>query len=313
MIRKHKNKVIATVVILAALSIAWFWGGNYNKRDTSSAQDAVAQTDESLSRLGETSSFSETSKTTSETDETVSLPPLGSDNSIVENMEHVESSDRPFEEQDALSGAELPENDEEQSESETTQGDSASTESPSSSSEMDINPDTGLDRYQTSQVPDDRPAPVEPEDMVTGDDSFTVTLVVRCDTILANMNLLNREKHELVPDDGVIFPATTITAYEGESVFNILQREMRRAGIHMTFRNTPIYNSAYIEAINNLYEFDVGELSGWMYKVNGWFPNYGSSRYQLQPGDVIEWHYTCDLGHDLGEYMLGGSLGQEDS
>ena len=41
--------------------------------------------------------------------------------------------------------------------------------------------------------------------------------------------------------------------------------------------------------------FDTGELSGWMYKANGWFPNYGCSRYQLQPGDVIERLYTCDL------------------
>ena len=68
----------------------------------------------------------------------------------------------------------------------------------------------------------------------------------------------------------------------------------------MEFENTPIYNSAYIEGINNLYEFDVGELSGWMYKVNEWFPNYGCSRYQLCDGDVVCWVYTCDLGSDVG-------------
>ena len=74
----------------------------------------------------------------------------------------------------------------------------------------------------------------------------------------------------------------------------------------MEFRSTPFYDSAYIMGINNIYEFDAGELSGWTYKVNGWYPNYGCSRYQLQPGDEIEWHYTCDLGRDLGEYWLGG-------
>jgi len=138
-----------------------------------------------------------------------------------------------------------------------------------------------------------------------GDDSFTVTLTVRVDNLLNNMHLLNREKHELVPADGVIFHAE-VTAYEGESVFNVLQREMRRARIHMAARFTPIYNSAYVEAINNLYEFDAGELSGWMYSVNGLFPGFGSSRYQLKPGDVIEWHFTCDLGRDLGAYGLMG-------
>ena len=43
----------------------------------------------------------------------------------------------------------------------------------------------------------------------------------------------------------------------------------------MEFENTPMYNSAYIEGIHNLYELDCGERSGWMYKVNDWFPNYG--------------------------------------
>ena len=48
-------------------------------------------------------------------------------------------------------------------------------------------------------------------------------------------------------------------------------------------------------------------MSGWMYKVNGWYPNYGSSRYQLQNGDVVEWRFTCDLGNDIGGgYAVGG-------
>jgi len=155
------------------------------------------------------------------------------------------------------------------------------------------------DRYQTGPVPEGRPAPAEPEDVKVGDGSFTVYLTVRTDNLLNNMNLLNKEKHELVPDDGVVFPMTAVIAYEGESVFNVLQREMRRNKIHMVSRFTPIYNSAYIEAINNLYEFDAGELSGWMYSVNDWYPNYGCSRYILLPDDVIELHYTCDLGLDL--------------
>jgi hypothetical protein len=126
------------------------------------------------------------------------------------------------------------------------------------------------------------------------------------------MQSLDKEKHGLVPADGVILRETAVTFYEGESVFNVLRREMKRAGIHMEFENTPIYNSAYIEGINNLYEFDAGELSGWMYKVNGWYPNYGCSRYTLRDGDVIEWHYTCDLGRDLGVEWLGGAMSQRE-
>jgi len=156
----------------------------------------------------------------------------------------------------------------------------------------------------------DTPPPDEPQNTIKDDGSFTVMLTVRVDMLISNIDMLHREKHELVPDDGIVFPVTEVTAYEGESVFNVLQREMRRARIHMAFRSTPIYNSAYLEAINNIYEFDAGELSGWMYSVNGVFPNYGASRYMMQPGDVIEWHYTLDLGRDLGQDF--GGWGQMD-
>ena len=68
---------------------------------------------------------------------------------------------------------------------------------------------------------------------------------------------------------------------------------------------TPMYNSYYIKGINNLYEFDCGDGSGWMYRVNGWYPNYGVSRYALRDGDVIEFRYTCELGDDIGGGYIG--------
>ena len=91
----------------------------------------------------------------------------------------------------------------------------------------------------------------------------------------------------MLPKDGVVLKAQTVTFYEGESVFDVLKRVCREKGIHLEASWTPMYNSAYIEGINNLYEFDCGELSGWMYRVNGWYPNYGCSRYALSDGDVV--------------------------
>ena len=172
---------------------------------------------------------------------------------------------------------------------------------------MLIDTGTGKDKYQTDPVPEGKPIPVEPEDVEIGDAEYTCTLSISCATILDNMELCNKEKRELVPEDGWILEPMTVTFYEGESVFNVLQRTCKQQKIHMEFSNTPIYNSAYIEGIHNLYEFDVGNLSGWMYKVNGWFPNYGCSRYQLKDGDVIEWVYTCDLGYDVGGGYATGS------
>lgn len=172
----------------------------------------------------------------------------------------------------------------------------------SEASGMVIDASTGKDKYLTAPVPEGKPIPVEPQDSVITDKELSCTLSVRCDTILKNIAWLDKEKVDIVPKDGVIFAEKTVTFFEGESVFNLLLREMKQNKIHMEFENTPIYNSAYIEGIANLYEFDCGELSGWMYKVNDWFPNYGCSRYRLKAGDRIEWVYTCDLGVDVGGY-----------
>lgn len=167
-------------------------------------------------------------------------------------------------------------------------------------SAVEINEASEKDEYQTEPVPKERPVPIEPQDAVISDKALTCTLSVRCDSVLDNMAWLDPEKAELVPKDGVIYAEKTVTFYEGESVFNLLLREMKQNRIHMEYESTPVYNSAYIEGIGNLYEFDCGELSGWMYRVNGWFPNYGCSRYQLMAGDRVEWVYTCDLGADVG-------------
>ena len=159
----------------------------------------------------------------------------------------------------------------------------------------------GKDKYLTDPIPEGKPKPVEPEDQeVDKGKTYTCTFSIECSTILNNLDQLDPDKLEMVPSGGTILAKTTVTFYEGESVFDVLQRVCKEKGIHLESSWTPIYNSAYIEGIHNLYEFDCGALSGWMYRVNGWYPNYGCSRYQLQDGDVVEWRYTCDLGNDVG-------------
>ena len=157
------------------------------------------------------------------------------------------------------------------------------------------------DKYETDPVPEGKPLPVEPENQeINNKKTYTCTFSIECSTILNNLEDLDPDKRELVPSNGVILAPTKVTFYEGESVFDVLQRVCKENGIHMESSWTPVYNSAYIEGIHNLYEFDCGELSGWMYRVNGWYPNYGCSRYQLVDGEVVEWRYTCDLGNDVG-------------
>ena len=164
---------------------------------------------------------------------------------------------------------------------------------------------TEQDQYLTDPVPEGRPMPVEPGE-VTGTDIFICTISIECSTILNNLDDLDPAKLDQIPSNGVILPPVTVTFTEGESVFDVLQRVCQENEIHMESTWTPMYNSAYVEGIHNLYEFDCGSLSGWMYKVNDWYPNYGCSRYQLQDGDVVEWRFTCDLGHDVGDNSMTG-------
>jgi len=131
---------------------------------------------------------------------------------------------------------------------------------------------------------------------------LTCTISVRCDTILAKdrMDRLPQAKRDIVPANGVILQSKSVSFTEGESVFDVLKRAAQSERIHLDFENNPMYSSAYIAAIGNLYEKDGGDLSGWMYRVNGVYPNYGCGRYTLKAGDVVEWLYTCDLGKDIG-------------
>ena len=146
----------------------------------------------------------------------------------------------------------------------------------------------------------DSPQETTSVDVSSADDSPVCTLYVLCDVLLSNMDKLAPDKIPLVPEDGIIYFSDEVGLEDGDSVFDILLRELRREKIHFEFTNTPALNSVYIEGINNLYEFDCGELSGWTYKVNGKVPGYGCAQYTLKPGDVVEIAYTCDLGADIG-------------
>lgn len=128
----------------------------------------------------------------------------------------------------------------------------------------------------------------------------TCTISISCSTILNNMDKCDPAISGIVPSSGTILSTTTVEFTEGETVYDVLQRVCQSNGIQMEASWSPTYNSAYIEGIANIYEFDVGSGSGWMYKVNGWFPNYGCSSYPLKGGESICWMYTCSLGSDIG-------------
>ncbi|MBQ2888282.1 MAG: DUF4430 domain-containing protein [Firmicutes bacterium] len=284
---KNKWKIILPLIIIAALAVAFYVGGNapgshgWNVGDDVANDTVISDAAVADDNNGEADDPQPTDEPGTETDNTQqTATPDEPDNNVSANDEPIDEPQPTDDPADEIVDEPV----------------------------MVINPETGKDRYQTDPVPEGKPVPVEPQDVTIGSTAYSCTISINCSTILDNIAYCDPEKVELVPEDGWILKPLTVTFYEGESVFNVLQRVCKQQKIHMEYEDTPIYNSAYIEGIHNLYEFDVGELSGWMYKVNDWFPNYGSSRYQLQDGDVICWEYTCDLGNDIGGGYSAGNM-----
>ena len=121
-----------------------------------------------------------------------------------------------------------------------------------------------------------------------------VTLSIRCDTIAG------LSEDGTVPEDGCILDTTAYGIGEGETVYDVLVRAVRENRIHMENKKTGSgAKDYYICGIANIYEYDWGELSGWMYCVNGESPSVGCGDYVLSDGDVIEWLYTREIGRDL--------------
>ena len=125
----------------------------------------------------------------------------------------------------------------------------------------------------------------------------TVTIAISCKTAINN-GLNKKPGFSHLPSNGIILQNMKVEFNEGDTVFDILVKVTRKKGIHMEYRGSG--SNTYIEGINNLYEFDGGSNSGWMYSVNGVYPNYGVGAYKVKSSDVIKFNYTCDLGADLG-------------
>ncbi|WP_337102137.1 S-layer homology domain-containing protein [Paenibacillus sp. YIM B09110] len=110
---------------------------------------------------------------------------------------------------------------------------------------------------------------------------------------------------KLTINKGYVLSPTTVEFTPGESVWDVLKRELESRSIAYEYSFSDKYNSVYVESIADDGEFDHGSGSGWMYSVNNVCPNYGASLYKLKQGDKVQWRYTTNLGKDLGNCGSG--------
>ncbi len=115
----------------------------------------------------------------------------------------------------------------------------------------------------------------------------SITLSVDTKTIGGGYHINNKEM-ELQPRD---------TAYD------VLERAMGKSNLKTTGSGSSLYVASMRLNGKWVGEFDNGSGSGWMYNVNGKYPNISAGAYRLRAGDDVNWRYTTDLGEDLGHYI----------
>lgn len=106
-------------------------------------------------------------------------------------------------------------------------------------------------------------------------------------------------------DSGYWFNGSVTIRGEGATVYHALIEALAEAGMSQVGAE-----SGYVRSISKdgktLSEFDNGENSGWLYKVNGDLPDVGLTSYAIKDGDRIVWYYTDDwtLDPDAGKWYV---------
>lgn len=138
------------------------------------------------------------------------------------------------------------------------------------------------------QTPDEYYAP--PQSNSNEEDlSGSVTISVDCLVLVG-------EQNDLIPADGYLVKTQQVSITENETAYDLLVDIARQNGILLDVKGGE--DMIYVAGIGGLYEYDFGELSGWMYYVNGKAPSVNASQYTLSDGDTVEWRYTREIGHD---------------
>lgn len=268
--KDHKKYLIGAGVILLVLLAAFFFGGN-NGKNGGSAEGTTTQVSESAGKSEGKNTATADSGKTQETAVAGSSETGRTEEASESDGKHASMTSERREPGDTAT--------------DSTHGGNTSA-STAGTSETSTAGTTRTEAPTTTETPTTTEAPSP---------TYSCTIQISCATILNHMDSLKPEKAGLIPSDGVILSARTVTFTEGETVYDVLRRACRDAGVPLDAVYSPAYGTAYVRGINNIYEFDCGNLSGWKYCVNGVYPNYGCSAYVLKEGDVIQWNYTCDM------------------
>ena len=142
---------------------------------------------------------------------------------------------------------------------------------------------TPIDPTPIDPTPVD-PAPIDPTPVDPNPETITVTFQLHTDT------------------EAWILPTVVRDLPEGTTAFDVFKQVLAANGY------TYDAKGSYVQAVTapdgtKVAELSKGQYSGWMYRVNGEFPDTYMGAYELEDGDGIEVFFTADYTKEAGAFL----------
>ncbi len=142
---------------------------------------------------------------------------------------------------------------------------------------------TPVDPTPVDPTPVD-PTPIDPTPVDPNPETITVTFQLHTDT------------------EAWILPTVVRDLPEGTTAFDVFKQVLAANGY------TYDAKGSYVQAVTapdgtKVAELSKGQYSGWMYRVNGEFPDTYMGAYELEDGDGIEVFFTADYTKETGAFL----------
>lgn len=119
----------------------------------------------------------------------------------------------------------------------------------------------------------------------------TVLMSVDCSDIFDNMEKLDPELKDYIPEYGLVLPDKEYPIKDDDTVYDLLIRAARENRVQTESKG--LFGKKEIEGINYIYTSSCGKGSRWTYTVNGNPCQPVCSDVKLNDGDVVKWTYLC--------------------
>lgn len=126
----------------------------------------------------------------------------------------------------------------------------------------------------------------------TAHEAGHVTLKVEYAQVIENLDSaqygIAPDKRDALAKDGVVLSLENVSFSGTDTAMTILLSELKKAKKHFEEKD------GYVSGIDNVYAGDCGNVSGWMFFVNGDLAEVGAREYAPKDGDVIVFRYVVN-------------------